>query len=141
MVGLSSIHRVALHIFRSSLSTTFLFFGSVGARLTLICLSCRLHIGAIKLASLGIASLSLRLQTPLDQCCPYNAAFSTFACCAGFLQRVSMTGIICLLWVAFGLSAALLPGLHAHIHEQRNRPLSSLASSGLEGCWRIPKLK
>ena len=27
-----------------------------------------------------------------------------------------MTGIICLLWVAFGLSAALLPGLHAHVH-------------------------
>jgi len=90
------------------------------------------------LAPLGIASLALRLQTPLDQCCPYNAVFSTFACCAGFLQRVSMTGIICLLWVAFGLSAALLPGPHAHIHEQRNRPISSLASSGLEGCWRIP---
>ena len=27
-----------------------------------------------------------------------------------------MTGIVCLLWVAFGLSAALLPGLHAHVH-------------------------
>ena len=29
-----------------------------------------------------------------------------------------MAGFICLLWVAFGLPATVLPGLHAHVHEQ-----------------------
>ncbi len=32
------------------------------------------------------------------------------------LPTESHAGIVCLLWVAFGLSAALLPGLHAHVH-------------------------
>ena len=84
--------------------------------MTLSCLSRRSHVGVIKLGPLGVVSLSLCLQTHLDQYCLFNIAFSTFAGGAGFLQSVSMTGFIWFLWVAFGLSAALLSGLHAHVH-------------------------
>ena len=88
---------------------TFLFFGFVGARLTFHCLSCWFHIGVIKLGPLFSFSLSLSLQTPLDQCCLYNFVFSTFACGAGFLQSVFMACFLCLLWVAFGLQRLCCP--------------------------------
>ena len=56
--------------------------------MTLSCLSRRSHVGVIKLGPLGVVSLSLCLQTHLDQCCLFSSAFSSFACSAGFLQSL-----------------------------------------------------
>ena len=89
-LGIPPVHRVAFHTYLSGISSpAFRFFGKVGAWFPLILLVMSFHsVESLSCRHSVLLLCSYACKPSLDQCCPHNAAFSAFACYAGFQNRV-----------------------------------------------------